>query len=193
MVDEKCTHRSKKQRDVYKDLKQRKKTHAIAKAPHNVILTNIYTYIHICCRKGIWSPGGGDLVPKTLPTAEPSILARGIQEKIAGLNGSVLRDQIPRVRGPNPLLSRPSRKRPRKQSPKVLRNHYFYSGFVNFRAFLSGNPKNKKQHHAENVTIWGPFRGAQFCTFSPFWFFSNFYLAPLAHSHLRTVLKPLFL
>ena len=37
-LEEKCTHL---QRDNYKDLKQRKKTHAIVKAPHNVILTNI--------------------------------------------------------------------------------------------------------------------------------------------------------
>ena len=43
-------------------------------------------YIYICCRKGIWSPRGGDLVPETLPTAEPSILARGIQEKKTGWN-----------------------------------------------------------------------------------------------------------
>ena len=103
-----------------------------------------YIYIYICCRKGIWSPRGGDLVPKTLPTAEPSILARGIQEKTTGSNGSVLRDQIPLVRGPNPPLSRPSPRRPRKQSPKVLRNHYFYSGFANFGALFSGSPKNKK-------------------------------------------------
>ena len=37
-LEEKCTHL---QRDVYKDLNSGKKTHAIAKAPHNVILTNI--------------------------------------------------------------------------------------------------------------------------------------------------------
>ena len=39
-LEKRCTHL---QRDNYKDLKQRKKTHAIdyVKAPHNVILTNI--------------------------------------------------------------------------------------------------------------------------------------------------------
>ena len=99
----------------------------------------------VCCRKGIWSPRGGDLVPKTLPTAEPSNLARGIHGKTTGPGAWVLRDQIPLVRGPNPLLSRPSRKRPWKQSPTFLRNHYFYSGFANFGAFLSGSPKNTKK------------------------------------------------
>ena len=146
---------------------------------------------HICCRKGIWSPRGGDLVPQTLPTAEPSILARGIEEKMTCANGGVFRDQIPRVRGPNSLISHPSRKRSWKQSPKFLRNHYFYSGFVLFRAFFREVPKTRKKQLAESATIRGRFRGGDFCTNSPFLFLSNFYLAPLAHSHLRTVLKPL--
>ena len=150
--------------------------------------------IFIRCRKGIWSPRGGDLVPQTLPTAEPSILARGIQEKTTGWNRRVLRDQIPLVRGPNPLLSRPSRKRPWKQSPKFLRNHYFYSGFANFGDFFFREaPKTPKNHLAESATIRCRFLGGFFCTKSPFWFLSNFYLAPLAHSQPRTVLKPLFL
>ena len=107
-------------------------------------------------------------------------------------NGRVLRDQIPRVRGPNSLLSPPSRKRPWEQSPKILRNKYFSSGFVLFGAFFREAPKTPKKHLAESATIRRRFRGGDFCTKSPVWFLSNFYLAPLAHSHLRTVLKPYF-
>ena len=35
-------------------------------------------------------------------------------------------------------------KRPFKQWPKFLRNHYFYSGFVLFRALFSESPKTAK-------------------------------------------------
>ena len=133
------------------------------------------------------------MVPQTLPAAEPGFLARVIHAKTTGANGGVLRDQIPRVRGPNPLLGRFSRKWPWKQSPKFLRNHYFYSGFVLSGAFFREAPKTPKSHLADSATIRRRFRGGDFCTKSPFWFLSNFYLAPLAHSQLRTVLKPLFL
>ena len=65
-----------------------------------------------------WPPQGGDLVPSTLPAAEPSILARGKIGNLTCANRGVFRSQIPRVRGPNSLPSRFSQKRPSKQSPK---------------------------------------------------------------------------
>ena len=134
------------------------------------------------------------MVPKTLPTAEPSILAGGIQEKTTGPGARVLRDQIPLVRGPNPLLSRPSRKRPWKQSPKFLRNHYFYSGFANFGAFFFGKPQKHQKTILQRVPLSDVvFVGFFFVQNRLFWFLSNFFLAPLAHSQPRTVLKPLFL
>ena len=114
----------------------------------------------ICCRKGIWSPRGGDLVPQTLLAAEPGFLARVIHAKTTGANGGVLRDQIP----PGPGTKSP----PRPFVPKMAletvtekaRNHYFYSGFVLFGAFFSGSPKNTKkpscrQCHYPTFFFWG--------------------------------------
>ena len=132
------------------------------------------------------------MVPSTLPAAEPSISARG---KIGNLScgiGGVFRSQIPRVRGPNSLPSRLSRKRPWKQYCNKPRNHYFYSVFVLFRPLFWGCPKITKKPSCRECYYPRSFSGGlSLCKF-PF-FFSNFYLARLALSDLRTVLKPLFL
>ena len=149
-------------------------------------------YIYICCRRGIWSPQGGDLVPSTLPAAEPSILARGKIGNLSCANGGVFRSQIPRVRGPNSLPSRFSQKRPSKQSPEKARNHYFYSVFAHFGAFFRECPKNTKKPSCRECYYPMSFSRGLFLYKFPF-FFSNFKLARFAHSELRTVLKPLFL
>ena len=143
-------------------------------------------------QKKIWSPQGGDLVPSTLPAAEPSILARGKIGNLTCANRGVFRAQIPRVRGPNSLPSRFSQKRPSKQSPKKARNHYFYSVFAHFGSFLRECPKNTKNPSCRECYYPMSFSRGLFLYKFPF-FFSNFKLARFTHSDLRTVLKPLFL
>ena len=150
-------------------------------------------YIYICCRKGIWSPQGGDLVPSTLPAAEPSILARGKIGNLTCASRGVFRAQIPLVRGPNSLPNRFSQKRPSKQSPKKARNHYFYSVFAHFGSFLRECPKNTKNPSCRECYYPMSFSRGFFLYKFPFFFFSNFKLARFTHSDLRTVLKPLFL
>ena len=155
---------------------------------------NISTaYIYICCRRGIWSPQGGDLVPSTLPAAEPSILARGKIGNLSCANRGVFRAQIPRVRGPNSLPNRFSQKRPSKQSPTKARNHYFYSVFVHFGAFFQECPKNTEKPSCRVCYYLMSFSRGLFSYKFPFFFFSNFKLARFSHSDLRTVLKPIFL
>ena len=134
------------------------------------------------------------MVPQTLPAAQPSFLARVIHGKTTGANGGVLRDQIPPGAGtkspPRPILPKMALETVTEIYPKAL---FFIvvSCFLGF--FFREAPKTPKSHLADSATIRRRFGGGDFCTKSPFWFFSDFFLAPLAHSQLRTVLKPLFL
>ena len=94
------------------------------------------------------------------------------------------RDQIP-----SPAVS------PENALRNSNRNFSETTIFIVFSCFFGpvfeDGPKTRKNHHAESATIRGRFRGGRFLYKFPF--LSNFYLAPLAHSDPRTVLKPLFL
>ena len=117
-----------------------------------------------------WPPQGGDLVPSTLPAAEPSILARGICGNLTCANRGVFRSQIPLVRGPNSLPSRLSQKRPSKQSPKKARNHYFYSVFVHLGAFFQECPKNTEKPSCRECYYLMSFSRGLFSYKFPFFF-----------------------
>ena len=140
-----------------------------------------------------WPPQGGDLVPSTLPAAEPSISARGKKGNLSCRIGGVFRSQIPRVRGPNSLPSRLSRKRPWKQYCNKPRTTIFIVFSCFFGPYVGDAPKTRKKPSCRECYYPRSFSGGlSLCKF-PFFFSSNFYLARLALSDLRTVLKPLFL
>ena len=80
----------------------------------NTLCMCVYIYIYAVGGES-WPPQGADLVPSTLPAAEPSILARGKTGNLTCRIVGVYRSQIPLVWGPNSLPSRWSRKRPSKQ------------------------------------------------------------------------------
>ena len=71
-----------------------------------------------------WPPQGADLVPSTLPAAEPSILARGKNGKLSCANRGVFRSQIPPGLGtkfpPQPLVPKMPLKTVTEISPKPL-------------------------------------------------------------------------
>ena len=105
----------------------------------------IYIYIYAVGGES-WPPQGGDLVPYTLPAAEPSILARVKIGNLSCANRGVLRSQIPRVRGPNSLPSRFSQKRPSKQSPKKKHETTIFIVFSCILGPFFGNaPKTRKK------------------------------------------------
>ena len=155
---------------------------------HPIFEHNIYIY---AVGGESWPPQGGDLVPSTLPAAEPSILARQkLEIYVAQTKGFFAPgspesgDQIP-----SPAVS------PENALRNSNRNFSETTIFIVFSCFFDpvfgDGPKTRKTIMQRVLLSEIVFEGAIFVQI-PF-FLSNFYLAPLAHSDLRTVLKPLFL
>ena len=91
--------------------------------------------------------------------------------------------RIPPLRGPDSpqwfSLSLSLSKTPFLRACKLPRNHYFYSGFVQFRPAFSPPPKSPARPHPDMFTIICLFRGGDFCTFS-FFFGLVFFIAPFS-------------
>ena len=89
-------------------------------------------HAYICCRQGIWSPGGPFFAKKMLLAAEPSILSKGILPNKRRTKFKVFGDQIPWLVGPNSLTyffrfnTHPS------TFVSMPRNPYFCSVFLKF-------------------------------------------------------------
>ena len=126
-------------------------------------------YIYICCRKGIWSPRGGDMVPQTLLAAEPGFLARGIVGKTTCANGGVLRDRIP----PGPGTKIPSSAVfPENGLENSHRKKHETTIFIVVSCFLGPffgeAPKTAKSHLADGATTRLFFLGGFFLYKVPF-------------------------
>ena len=89
-------------------------------------------YIYICCRQGIWSPGGPFFVKKMLLAAEPSISSKGILPKKRGTKFKVFGDQVPWLVGPNSLTYFFRFNTHLSTFVSMARNPYFCSVFLKF-------------------------------------------------------------
>ena len=98
---------------------------------------------------------------------------------------TIFRDQIPRVLGLRPENAL-SNSAPNFSETNILK------WFRAFSTFFLGRPKNAKNASSRESYYPRSFSRGGFLYIFPF-FWSNFHLAPLAHSNLRTVLKSLFL
>ena len=89
--------------------------------------TYIYIYMHIyaCCRRGIWSPRGGNPGHQTLPAAERIILRGGILANMDVTQKGRFRDQIPLLRGPDSPYTFLGRKRHFDHRPNCSQTSIF--------------------------------------------------------------------